>query len=116
MEGDHNKGKLFSKWRNITSRSSNMNFGTSLSMWWNITKESVLRSFKSSKTLEFEYKAGIDPKSFIYCWDFNHTDVEDYLVIEVEDLTLPMQLDDASLFRESISSESEDASISQWVF
>ena len=84
--------------------------GKFLSKWWNKTRRSVYMSFRSSKALESEYKAGIDPRSFTYCWDFNHFDVEHYIVIEVEDLTLPMQLDDASLFRESLSLESEGLS------
>ena len=72
--------------------------------------------FRASSLLVCEHKTAIDARFFTYCWNYNQVDAGDYLVVEVEDLTKPIQLDDASLFIDSIISESADTINSQWVF
>ena len=78
---------------------------------------SAMEGFKSRGLLVCEQQKAIDARFFTYCWNYNQVDdAGDYLVVEVEDLTKPMQLDDASSFMDSITSESADTINSQWVF
>ena len=63
-----------------------------------------------------EHQRALDNRFYTYCWNYNHADFGDYTVVEVEDLTVPIQLDDASLFNNSIEFETADSNTSQLVY
>ena len=66
---------------------------------------SAMEGFKSRGLLVCEQQKAIDAKFFTYCWNYqDQVNAGDYLVVEVEDLTMPMQMDDAPLFMDSITS------------
>lgn len=75
---------------------------------------SAMNRFRNKSLLACEHQTAIDAKFFTYCWNYNQVDIVDYLVVEVEDITSHLQLDDASLFMDSIILES--ANNSQLVF
>ena len=57
----------------------------------------------------------VDARSFTYCWNYCHSEFGDFYVVEVDDLTVPIQLDDASLFL-TTEEPSNDCLRSQIVF
>ena len=77
---------------------------------------SAMEGLKTRGLLVCEQQKAIDARFFTYCWNYNQVDARDYLVVEVEDLTKPMQMDDASSFMDSITSESAETINCQWVF
>ena len=58
-----------------------------------------------------EHQRALDNRFYTYCWNYNHADVGDYVVVEVEDLTVL-----CPLFNNSIEFETADNNTSQLVY
>ena len=83
------------------------------SSWFTL---SAIASIWSKYLLKSDQQVTTDSRSFTYCWNYSHIELGDYNVVEVEDLTVPIQLDDGSLFSDSIETTSDNFSNSQMVY
>ena len=83
------------------------------SSWFTL---SVIASIWSKYHLKSDQKVTTDARFYTYCWNYSHTELGDYNVVEVEDLTVPIQLDDASLFLDSVETTSDIYSNIQMVY
>lgn len=78
---------------------------------------SAIEGFRTRGLLVCEHQTAIDARFITYCWNYyGQVDAEDYLVVEVEDITNLIQLDDAPLLMDSTRLESAYTVNSQWVF
>ena len=77
---------------------------------------SSIASILSKFLLKSDQQVTADARSYTYCWNYSHTELGDFNVVEVEDLTVPIQLDDASLFLASVETTSANFNNSQMVF
>ena len=76
---------------------------------------SAIASIRSQFHLTSDQQSSTDARSFTYCWNYAHNVYGDFNVVEIEDLTVSLQLDDASLFLDTVE-ESHGIVNSQMVF
>ena len=76
---------------------------------------SAITFIRSQILLQSDHQITEDASSYTYCWNYRNTEFGDFNVVEIEDLTASIQLDDASLFLSTVE-VSGDKLNSQMVF
>ena len=76
---------------------------------------SAIAFIRSQILLQSDGQVTEDASSYTYCWNYRNTEFGDFNVVEIEDLTASIQLNDASLFLSTVE-VSGDSLNSQMVF